>query len=614
MAISFIANALGATNSTTSFSITLPTTAAGDIIILEFCHRGTGDGTIGGTYDGPALALKHSQLFASSAFSGKTYWSRATGDRAGQTVTGSSLTNSCAAIVTVYRGALASGDPLADATIVGEQNASGNETQAEITTATDGAWVVLVVVNSPDLAVSSQSCTSPGALTERAERLSSGGTDSSIAHAGARKAVAGGTGAFTWSQNNAASGSWAYALTPAPITGTLDVTEAADTVVSSNTLAPIFHAVSEIGSDAFGALTVFLPAHAADDVFLCLNWYRESATVAPPDGWTEAATWLRGTTRYYLHWRRATSASETNPFFASSGVDDAYGLVGVYRGVVTTGNPFDVLGAPATGTANPATLTGITTLTPESLVVALIGGEDNTGTGMTMTGTAPAAYVEHYAESAVGMDGAIAVGEAERRTVGATGDVSADFGASVVGWGGLVLSLIPQPIEGTASITEVADTVVATGTVADAPITGTLAVTEADDTVSATGTVSSDAGLGEAYSPYPWWRPFFIWPQATQLELPDFDAIPHRYVGTTTPMPISLMCGARSRFIRGPRPVVHPVVESTMLQQTVLVNRSMILPAPPRRILTEVDSLVDRLHEQRLRDDDELMLLLPEQH
>ena len=229
MAVSFIANALGGTTTTTSFTITLPATAAGDIIILEFAHRGTGNGTIGGTYTGPAFTLKHSQLFATSAFSGKTYYSRATGNHTGQTVTGSSLTNSCAAIITVYRGALASGDPLADATVVGEENASGNETQAQITTATDGSWVVLMVVNSPDLAVATQSSTSPGTLTERAERLSTGGTDSSIAHASAEKTTAGGTGNLTWTQTDAASGSWGYAIKPEPV--------AANPTISSASMA-----------------------------------------------------------------------------------------------------------------------------------------------------------------------------------------------------------------------------------------------------------------------------------------------------------------------------------------------------------------------------------------
>jgi hypothetical protein len=215
VAISFIANALGGTTTTTSFSITLPTTAAGDILILEYTHRGTTDATLGGTYSGPAFTEKHDQLYATSTFSGKTCWSRCTGNHSGQTVTGSGLTDSCAAIVTRYHGCIGSGDPLDAATIVGEQNASADETQAQITTTVDGAYVVLVVVNSPDLAVTTQACTSPGALTARAELLSTGGTDTSIAHASALKASAGATGAFTWAQTNAASGSWAYAIRPA---------------------------------------------------------------------------------------------------------------------------------------------------------------------------------------------------------------------------------------------------------------------------------------------------------------------------------------------------------------------------------------------------------------
>lgn len=218
MAITFIANALGGTTTTTSFSITLPTTQAGDLLILEFAHRGTGDGTIAGTSvttGGLTWTLKHSQLFATSAFSGKTYWTRATGDHSGQTVTGASLTDSCAAIVTQYRGALAAGDPLTAATIVGEQNATGNETQAEITTNKDLAWVVLVVVNSPDVNVTIIGATSPVSMPERAERLSTGGTDTSVCHGSAEKATAGATGAFTWTQTDGVGGSWAYAITPA---------------------------------------------------------------------------------------------------------------------------------------------------------------------------------------------------------------------------------------------------------------------------------------------------------------------------------------------------------------------------------------------------------------
>lgn len=213
MAIAFRNAALGGTTTATAFTVTLSTTALNDIIILEFVHRSTTAGSIFGSYTGPAFSSKVNQLFTGSSFSGKTLYSRATGDHNGQTVSVSSLVNSCAGIVTVYSGAVTTGDPLADATVVGEQNTVGNETQAQITTATDGAWPVLVVVNSPDLAVASQTC-STGVMTERAERLSTGGTDTSIAHASIAQATAGATGAFTWAQTNASSGSWAYAITP----------------------------------------------------------------------------------------------------------------------------------------------------------------------------------------------------------------------------------------------------------------------------------------------------------------------------------------------------------------------------------------------------------------
>jgi hypothetical protein len=218
MAVTYVTSALGGTTTSTSFSITLPTTQADDILILEYVHRATTDATLGGTSistGGLTWSEKHDQAFNGSNVSGKTVWTRATGNHSGQTITGSGLTNSCAAIVTVYRGALASGDPLADATIVGEPNTTGNETQPEITTTTNGAWVVLVVANSPDLAVTSPACTSPGALSIRAELLSTGGNDSSICHASAEKATAGATGAFTWSQTDSPSGSWAYAIKPA---------------------------------------------------------------------------------------------------------------------------------------------------------------------------------------------------------------------------------------------------------------------------------------------------------------------------------------------------------------------------------------------------------------
>jgi len=224
MAITFVSTANGGTTSTTSFSITFPgDVQVGDLLILEFVHRGTGNGTLGGDGNTNPFITKHKQFFGAGSpqdFTGHLRWKIATADDVSspsRIVTCTGLINSCAAGLTVYRGVGGLGsptEPLNEATLVGEENASGNETQAEITTVTADAWVVLTVVNSPDLAVANQAATDPSALTERFDVQSTGGTDTSIAHASAEKATAGGTGAFTWTQVNAASGSWAYAITP----------------------------------------------------------------------------------------------------------------------------------------------------------------------------------------------------------------------------------------------------------------------------------------------------------------------------------------------------------------------------------------------------------------
>lgn len=218
VAVEFLTFALGGTTTTTSCTLTIPAVEPNDVGIVEFTHRGTDDAAVADNVSG-GWAVYHSRIFNTS-FSGHTYWDRFDGAEDGGTITVSGATNSVACVLTVYRNAIASGNPFSGAaTAVGEANASGNETQAEITTLVDNAMVVLVVLNSPDLAVATEANTSPGALAERAERLSTGGTDTSVVHSSALKATAGATGAFTWTQSDAANGSYAYAIQPRAAAG-----------------------------------------------------------------------------------------------------------------------------------------------------------------------------------------------------------------------------------------------------------------------------------------------------------------------------------------------------------------------------------------------------------
>jgi hypothetical protein len=199
-------------------------------------------------------------------------------------------------------------------------------------------------------------------------------------------------------------------------------------------------------------LTVTLPAHQTNDILLILGWVRDVDDTLTLTGWTQIATWDRSTTaRYWLYGLRASSGSVTNPTFDKSGTTgDTYALAIGIRGCITTGTAWEVVGSGQSGTADPASLTGITSLSANSLIVVALGGEDNNNATVTTTGTDPAAYSELYDESPTGADGMIAFSTERRTTAGATGTISVDFDTAVpVGWGAVVIALkSPQCIPG----------------------------------------------------------------------------------------------------------------------------------------------------------------------
>lgn len=219
----------GSGATTTSITFVVPASVQlGDLLDLVFVHRGTGDGTVSdNSGDGVAWTRKGECLFATSTFSIQHYYKRVTSQMVGggDTITVSGLTNACAGALEVYRGAIASGDPYRAWTT--EANASGNVSHAALTGLLDNDWVVCVIGNSPDLAVTP---TSP--LVERYEHLSTGGTDASLCYASFEMTANGSSGTLAWTQTAAASGSLAYAVKPA---GTETLTSVARVSLTAGT-------------------------------------------------------------------------------------------------------------------------------------------------------------------------------------------------------------------------------------------------------------------------------------------------------------------------------------------------------------------------------------------
>lgn len=219
--------------------------------------------------------------------------------------------------------------------------------------------------------------------------------------------------------------------------------------------APNYQATTALVGDMtpHADTTATLPTHAANDILYLMAWVRDvddTATIITATGWAAVTGFPldQGTSaRYWLWWKRAADGAETNPVIDYSGTTgDSYYTVLTFRGAITTETPHEVLGTATAGTADPTSLTTISSLTANSLIVIALMGQDNNNTACTATGTDPAAYTERYDEVVTGDDGVACWSYAERTGAGATGTVSIDWDVAVpVGWGAILMALKPQP-------------------------------------------------------------------------------------------------------------------------------------------------------------------------
>ena len=275
--------------------------------------------------------------------------------------------------------------------------------------------------------------------------------------------------------------------------------------------APVLQAIAVMvaDQDPHVDLVVTMPAHATGDVLVVMAMCRNTAETATISGWTLFTGFPinRSTVaRYWLWWKRAASGAETATVDFTGTAGDAYAVCAAYRGAVASGDPWEVVGTATTGTADPASLPEIITLTADSLVVVPLMGEDNNNASIITTGTDPAGYTEHYDESTIGADAMVGFSEAARTSAGATGAVSVNFNVAVpVGWCGIVVALKPptavthdgqagltadgalvtagsQLLSGQSALT--ADTVLAG---AGSRLFGALAAMSADGTLAAVG-------------------------------------------------------------------------------------------------------------------------------
>lgn len=136
-----------------------------------------------------------------------------------------------------------------------------------------------------------------------------------------------------------------------------------------------------------GAVTYALPAGQTTDDILLLAVETANEAVSTPSGYTQitnspVSQALTDVTRLSVFWKRAT-ASEASVLVADPG-DHQIGQMYAIRGCATTGNPFDITYASTGASLTTHSVTGVASLSPQSLFLLLFTHGLDTQTNIFM--------------------------------------------------------------------------------------------------------------------------------------------------------------------------------------------------------------------------------------
>lgn len=241
--------------------------------------------------------------------------------------------------------------------------------------------------------------------------------------------------------------------------------------------------------------TVPLPTGmAANDIILIHVYVRDVTDTTTITGYTEIAQTDTANASHRWFWKRH-SGSESNPVANRSASEDCYARAYAFRGCITTGSPFDVVGTPAEFSSNPMSVSGITTTVADTMVVLMDGYADNNLASATTTST-DLTWTDIYAESATGADGSLHMGRATKSATGDTGTITVTYNSSFTGGdqsGCLVVALKGPEVlarSGTASTSSASS---ATSTGAKTGSSGSAAAVSNANSTTATGEKGAEA-------------------------------------------------------------------------------------------------------------------------
>ncbi|HVY06674.1 MAG TPA: PA14 domain-containing protein, partial [Burkholderiales bacterium] len=216
--------------------------------------------------------------------------------------------------------------------------------------------------------------------------------------------------------------------------------------------APAFQAAGTAQS-ATGTATVPWPTHQPGDIALLFveSTGGQAATLSTAAGFVQVTNSPQNTgtttngTRITVFWARATSSAMASPVVADPG-DHVYAQILTYRGVIATGNPWDVTGGGVKATASTSvTVSGVTTTVANTLVVQAVARDNDSAaaafsaqTNANLTGITE----QSDAGTTSGNGGGFGVWDGAKATAGATGNTTATVTSSINAF--LTIALKPE--------------------------------------------------------------------------------------------------------------------------------------------------------------------------
>lgn len=222
--------------------------------------------------------------------------------------------------------------------------------------------------------------------------------------------------------------------------------------IASVEAAPSFQARGGAASGT-GAVTPAWPTHAVNDVALLFveSTGGQAVTLSTPAGFVAVANSPQATgattsgTQISVFWARATSTTMSAPTVADPG-DHVYARILTYRGVITTGNPWDVTGGGVKAIASTSvTVTGVMTTVANTLIVQAVARDDDASgaefsaeTNVNLTSITE----RNDAGTTSGNGGGFAVWDGAKAALGATGNTTATVVSSINAF--ITIALLPQ--------------------------------------------------------------------------------------------------------------------------------------------------------------------------